>query len=108
MICESDATEIEIRCETNRLVDAPHRSVSLLLHEEFLGNHDTLGAIADHWHARLVLVNQIRNSLEKKNKQTLMYLNKLLQYYAFVGKKIVPHFFYGEKFRKILSIGRKQ
>lgn len=22
-----------------------------------------------------------------------MYLNKLLQYYAFVGKKIVPHFF---------------
>lgn len=66
MVCESDATEIEIRCETNRLVDAPHRSVSLLLHEEFLGNHDTLGAIADHRHARLVLVNQIRNSLEKK------------------------------------------
>lgn len=22
-----------------------------------------------------------------------MYLNKLLEYYAFVGKKIVPHFF---------------
>lgn len=105
MVCESDATEIEIRCETNRLVDAPHRSVSLLLHEEFLGNHDTLGAIADHRHARLVLVNQIRNSLEKKNKQTLMYLNKLL---PIRWEKNCASFFYGEKFRKILSIGRKQ
>lgn len=45
-----------------RLVDAPHRSVRLLLHKEFLGDHDTLGAIADHRHTRLVLVNQIRNS----------------------------------------------
>lgn len=79
LVCESDATEIEIPCETNRLVDAPHRSVRLLLHKEFLGDHDTLGAIADDRHAWLVLVNQIRNSL-KKNKQTLMYLNKLLQY----------------------------